>query len=138
MKQLSTMGIISGIIILLFIICAALVKYPFIYDYGDSMTCPYDTHDADDFSLRACKSMYKDITPDGEIWYWVGRMSNLSKLNQLLAVYLVVQQKEAYISKFSLSLKLWVRARNSELGKNNVLSNGEFLQRTIECVIILF
>jgi len=111
-----------------------MVRYPFIYDYGDSMTCPYDTFSPEDFSMKACKNLYYDATPEGGVWYWVGRVSDLSKLNQVLALYLVVQAKEPQVSKFDLSMKLWVRARHSGKGHENILSNGDLLHRTIDCV----
>ena len=105
-----------------------------MYDYGDSMSCPYDTSSPGDFSIKACKSLYHDSTPDAENWYWIGRMSDLDKLNQLLVLYLVVQQKTSTISKFDLNLQLWVRARKSESGDNDLLVNGDAIQCRIECV----
>ncbi len=134
LKQFTVIGIIAGVIIILFIIGAALIEFPFTYDYGDSMSCPFDTSSADDFSSSSCKTLYHDYTPEGESWYWIGRMSDLSKLNQILVLYLAVQQRSVTISKFKLRLRLWVRARNSERDGNTILVNGDEITRTIDCV----
>lgn len=127
-------GLVAGMIIVSFIIGACFVPFPFKFDYGDSASCPYDTYSPEDFSMSTCKNVYRDVTPQGEQYYWVGRMSGLTKLNQLLVLYLVIQEKDISLSSFSVKLKLWVRARESLRGENKLLVNGDLLEKKIECV----
>eukprot|EP00826_Nyctotherus_ovalis_P008424 TRINITY_DN12183_c0_g1_i1.p1 TRINITY_DN12183_c0_g1~~TRINITY_DN12183_c0_g1_i1.p1 ORF type:complete len:143 (-),score=35.73 TRINITY_DN12183_c0_g1_i1:1075-1503(-) len=134
-KQFTVIGLVFILLVAAFIISGILVGSPFIYNYGDSTTCQYTAYDDSVFSLNSCKNLYNDFTSDGEIWFWVGRMSGLSKLNQILFVYLLPYQNRANPSKFSLTFKLWVRARKSEYGKNDLLLNGDSIDREIECVL---
>jgi len=134
-KQFIIIGSIFGLLVVAFVIAGILVGSPFMYNYGDSTTCQYTAYDNSAFSLNSCKNLYNDSTSDGEIWFWVGRMSGLSKLNQILVVYLLPYQNEVNLSKFSLTFKLWVRARRSKYGQNNLLLNGDSIDREIECVI---
>lgn len=61
-------------------------------------------------------------------------MSKLNKLNQILALYLVMQDNSGGVSKFNVNTMLWARAQDQNAGYSVSLVNGDQQQLTIECV----